>query len=166
MGIAGAVAPVAALPWQMLVVVFHPQVWEKEQDGLWGHSPFLVISIKMLRMPSVLPKKEELKKLLQAPSPPRYQTQQVIKTHPLHLKMTLHTVQPCNGLSSASGGKEDEKSAQDEKCCPFLGKGNRKSPGLGAQHRAAGTAGAVTPCFAFHTSPALSQSLKPGMEQP
>lgn len=77
----------------MLVVVFHPQVWEKEQDGLWGHSPFLVISIKMLRMPSELPKKEELRKLLQAPSPPRSQTQ-VTKTHPYKsLQITLHTLQ-------------------------------------------------------------------------
>lgn len=105
----------AALPWQMLVVVFYPQVWEKEQDGLWGHSPFPDISIKMLRMPSVpspFPEKEELKKLLQAPSPSRYQPQ-VIKTHPLHLQTTSHTVQPWNGLSSAFGGRKDEKSAQE-----------------------------------------------------
>lgn len=96
----------------MLGAVFHSQLWEKEQEGLWGHSPSLFISIKTLQVASVLsgfPKKE-LKKLLQAPSPPRNQIQQLIKTHLFHLQMTLHTVQPWNGLSGASGEKQDEKS--------------------------------------------------------
>lgn len=50
-------------------------------------------------------KKKEVKKLLQAPLPPRYQTQEVIKTHLLRLKMTTHVAHPKHG-------EQDEKPAR------------------------------------------------------
>lgn len=94
---------------------FTHQVWEKERDGLWGHSPFLFILLKMLRatsVPSQFSKKKGVKKLLQAPLPPRHQVGQVIKPHLLHLEMTLHAAYPWNSLSIASAGKGDKKPAQ------------------------------------------------------
>lgn len=110
----------------------------------------------MLRVPSVLsrvPKKEEVKKLLQAPSP---QIQSVIKPHLLHSQMTLHTVHPWNGLSSASGGKQDEKSAQGAGAAgPFLGKRNRKVPVLGAPAHGSGDCWSEWSPIALPFTPAL-----------
>lgn len=68
--------------------------------------------LRATSVPSQFSKKKGVKKLLQAPLPPRHQVGQVIKPHLLHLEMTLHAAYPWNSLSIASAGKGDKKPAQ------------------------------------------------------